>query len=257
MKLAEVKARGQALYALNCYLPFSRWARAWRMRLRAARGVQNRHEQATRLPQASWFDLITPRAIRLVETPKANGNVRLSELGVLAQAAAAMRPESEVIEIGTFDGRTTLNLAINAPPTCPVFTLDLPPDQPTQFPLDRGERHFVDKPIPGARYRNCVEPWAAGAARIVQLLGDSAAFDWTAHRGRAGLVFVDGSHAHAYALKDSETAFQLVAPRGMVIWHDYGVWEGVTRALEELEAGRNLGLRHIEGTSLVFWRRQG
>ena len=43
-------------------------------------------------------------------------------------------------------------------------------------------------------------------------------------------------------------------PGGMVIWHDYGVWPGVTRALEELEASRNLGLRHIRGTSLVFWR---
>jgi hypothetical protein len=40
----------------------------------------------------------------------------------------------------------------------------------------------------------------------------------------------------------------------MVMWHDYGAWEGVTRALEELEASRQLGLRHIRGTSLVFWR---
>jgi hypothetical protein len=29
------------------------------------------------------------------------------------------------------------------------------------------------------------------------------------------------------------------------------VWEGVTRALEEIEAARRLGLRHIRGTSLV------
>jgi hypothetical protein len=42
----------------------------------------------------------------------------------------------------------------------------------------------------------------------------------------------------------------------MVMWHDYGAWEGVTRALEELEASRKLGLRHIRGTRLVFWRAQ-
>jgi hypothetical protein len=30
----------------------------------------------------------------------------------------------------------------------------------------------------------------------------------------------------------------------------------VTRALEELEASRKLGLRHIRGTRLVFWRAE-
>ena len=56
-------------------------------------------------------------------------------------------------------------------------------------------------------------------------------------------------------IADSDTAFRLVADKGMVIWHDYGVWEGVTRALEEIEASRQLGLRHVRGTSLVVWRK--
>jgi hypothetical protein len=42
-----------------------------------------------------------------------------------------------------------------------------------------------------------------------------------------------------------------------VVWHDYGVWEGVTLALEELDAERKLGLRHVRGTSLVIWRASG
>ena len=96
---------------------------------------------------------------------------------------------------------------------------------------------------------------AHATRRITQLMGDSAAFDWSAHVGRAGLVFVDGSHAHDYVIADSDTAFRLVAKKGMVIWHDYGVWEGVTRALDEIEASRHLGLRHVRGTSLVVWRK--
>jgi hypothetical protein len=31
-------------------------------------------------------------------------------------------------------------------------------------------------------------------------------------------------------------------------------WDGVTRALDELEAKRKLRLRHLRGTGLVFWR---
>jgi len=83
---------------------------------------------------------------------------------------------------------------------------------------------------------------------------DPATFDFSAHHGRAGLVFVDGSHSYEYVIADTETAARLVAPKGVVIWHDYGVWEGVTRALEEIEASRHLGLRHVRGTSLVVWK---
>jgi hypothetical protein len=49
---------------------------------------------------------------------------------------------------------------------------------------------------------------------------------------------------------------RLAVSNGVVLWHDYGVWDGVTRALEELERTNNLGLRHIRGTSLVIWRGQ-
>jgi hypothetical protein len=250
----ELSARVSALYALDLYLPLSAVQRAWRARMRARRGEARRHAQVTRLPQAAWSDLFPRRAIHLVETEKRNGNVHLGELAVLAQAAAATRPGDEVVEIGTFDGRTTINFAINAPAACPVFTLDLPPDHPTRFSLDTDERSFVDKPAIGARFKHCGPPWSERAGKIVQLAGDSAAFDWSAHEGRAGLVFVDGSHAYDYVRADSQTAFRLAAEGATVLWHDYGVWEGVTRALEELDAARSLGLRHIRGTSLVCWR---
>jgi Methyltransferase domain len=247
-------ARWNGFYALNLYLPLWAMSDAWNRRLRTLRGVENRHAQATALPQVPWSAVLPRRPIRLVETARRNGNVRLGELAVLAQAAASATPGDEVIEIGTFDGRTTLNLSLNAPPRSPVFTLDLPPDQATEFQLAAGERHFVDKPVPGERFRACAPQWREQAGRIVQLIGDSATFDWSAHLGKAGMVFVDGSHAYDYARKDSETAFRLVARGGTVLWHDYGVWEGVTRALEHLETERKLGLRHIRGTSLVVWR---
>ena len=47
---------------------------------------------------------------------------------------------------------------------------------------------------------------------------------------------------------------RLIRPGGIVLWHYYGVWPGVTQALEELEAAPRLGLVNIRGTSLVLWR---
>jgi hypothetical protein len=248
---AGVQARLNGIYALDLFL--AAWVRLQRLRdwRRRQRGVVR--EQTTTLPQIAWREVLPRRAIRLVETGKRDGNVHLGELAILAQAVAAIPSGSIVVEIGTFDGRTTLNLAINAP-EARVFTLDLPPDEGALYALAHGERQYVDKPQPGARFRACDPGWQAAAGRITQLLGDSATFDWTPYAGRAGLVFVDGSHAYDYVRKDSETAMRLVAKGGLVLWHDYGRWEGVNRALEELEAEHRLGLRHIAGTSLVAWR---
>jgi hypothetical protein len=245
-------SRLNGLYARGVYLPVSVLAREFRSLCRRIRKVER--GQQTNLPVADWRELIDARPIRLLETRKNTGDVSLAELAVLASAAAATRAGEEIVEIGTFDGRTTLNLAVNAPAQYSVLTLDLPPDTAPKFDLAPGERAYVEKPRSGRRFLEAPPEWAGATGRINQLMGDSAAFDWSPHFGRAGLVFVDGSHAHDYVIADSDTAFRLVADKGMVIWHDYGVWEGVTRALEEIEASRQLGLRHVRGTSLVVWR---
>ena len=246
-------SRLNGLYARAVYLPVSILGRAFRDTSRRIR--KDERGQGTRLPVAPWRDVIDARPIRLLETRKNTGDVNLAELAVLASAAAATRSGDRIIEIGTFDGRTTLNMAVNAPAHLHVFTLDLPPDTAPKFDLAPGERAYVEKPRPGRRFLEAPPEWADAARRITQLVGDSATFDWSPHFGRAGLVFVDGSHAYDYVIADSETAFRLAANKGMVIWHDYGVWQGVTRALDEIEASRHLGLRHVRGTSLVVWRK--
>ena len=247
-----LESRLNGLYARSVYLPLSTLAQDFRALSRRVRGVSR--GQATRLPVVAWHDVLPRRPVSVVEPQKRSGDVSLAELAVLASAAAAVQSGEEVIEIGTFDGRTTLNFAANAPLQLQIFTLDLPPDAAPKFDLAAGERAYVDKPRSGRHFADPRPEFAAAAARITQLYGDSATFDWSAHVGRAGLVFVDGSHAYDYVVADSDTALRLTADKGMVIWHDYGVWEGVTRALEEIEASRHLGLRHVRGTSLVVWQ---
>ena len=82
-------ARLAGLYALNVYLPLSAVDDRRRLRRRARRGATSRHAQPTRLPPIEWHETLRKSSIYLVETQKRNGNVRLSELGLLAQAAAA------------------------------------------------------------------------------------------------------------------------------------------------------------------------
>jgi predicted O-methyltransferase YrrM len=188
--------------------------------------------------------------VQLREPEAVDGNVTLHELLVIARMVRALRP-AVLFEIGTFDGRTTLNMAVNAPADAHVYTLDLPWDQvdATRLRLDSGERVFVEKPTSGKRFLG-----TESAERITRLFGDSATFDFSPFRGAADFVFVDGSHAYPYVRSDSKAAVSLLSPGGVVVWHDYGVWEGVTRALDELytSAPEFAGLRHIAGTTLVY-----
>lgn len=149
-----------------------------------------------------------------------------------------------------------MNLALNAPPDCQILTLDLPPGEATQFQIDEGEQHMVRKPSPGARYEKYRATHPAAIARIHQRLGDSATFDYAPYQNSCSLVFVDGSHAYPYVRSDTTAALRLVTRGGIVIWHDYGIWNGVTKALEEIEREERLGLYNICGTSLVLWKKE-
>lgn len=251
-----VKELYYGYYATRIYLPLSSLSRRWRRFCGRIRGKQERFLQATRLPEVSWSSCSTSRMPRVWEHKIENGNVRISELGILAALAASCRHASKIFEIGTFDGRTTLNLAMNAPNTCDVYTLDLPPDQATEFELAAGERHMVEKPVPGLRYEKYRADYPSVISRIHQLLGDSATFDYSAYSDSCSLVFVDGSHAYQYAISDSRAAMRMARKGGVVVWHDYGIWEGVTTALEELEQREHFGLRSIRGTSLAFWKKE-
>jgi predicted O-methyltransferase YrrM len=251
----SMKELYHGFYATRVYLPLSSLSRRWRRFSRRVRGKSDRFLQSTRLPEVSWRRFSHTGLPRVWEHRKENGNVRPSELGILAALATDCADGTNLFEIGTFDGRTTLNLVLNAPTRCQVYTLDLPPELATKFAIAEGERHMVEKPKPGARYEQhrAAQPDAIG--RIHQLLGDSATFDYSPYHGSCSLVFVDGSHAYDYAMSDTRAAMQLVRPGGVIIWHDYGIWEGVTKALEELEQRDHLGLKNIRGTSLVYWRK--
>jgi len=68
-------------------------------------------------------------------------------------------------------------------------------------------------------------------------------------------VFVDGSHAEAYVRNDTERARALTdGADAVIVWHDYGEWDGVTEVLDRV--ARDLpGAYRVEGTTLVVWER--
>lgn len=212
--------------------------------------------QQITLSSISWRQCTTNRGVKVWEHVKANGNIRISELAVLNIIAQEVEDDTNIFEIGTFDGRTSLNLAFSSPDTCKIYTLDIKPEMDTEYTLENGERHMVEKKMLGARIEKYRETHKRITKKINQLFGDSANFDFTPYYDSCSLVFVDGSHAYDYAMSDTIEALKMVKKDGVIIWHDYGIWDGVTKALEEIETNEKMGLTNINGTSLVYWKKE-
>jgi hypothetical protein len=205
----------------------------------------------TVIPKINLSPIIDKRTrVQIREPRRVDAHVTLLELIVVNKLVKTFQPVN-LLEIGTFDGRTTLNLATNSPESARVYTLDLPPEnlEATKFPLACGEKSYVIKEKSGAKYRgtDCER-------KIVQLYGDSATFDFSPFLNMMGFIFIDGSHAYEYVLNDSKTCINLInKEKGIILWHDYMKWKGVTQALNELylNVPEFNGMRNINGTSLV------
>jgi len=190
--------------------------------------------------------MIDVRAIDAVD-----GNVSERELITICRLMRSIQPR-KLFEIGTFDGRTTLNMAVNAAPGATVHTLDLPRAElaAAASRIHAHEIVFADKPQSGERFRG-----TDAERSIVQLYGDSATFDFSPFYGAIDFVFIDASHMFDYVVNDSLHALRMLTPNGgTIVWHDYGRWDGVTAALNQLRRKRKEfeSLVSIDGTTLAL-----
>jgi len=174
-------------------------------------------------------------------------------LAVLARHAKLM------FEFGTCTGKTAYVWARNSPPGAHVVTLTLAPDNVASYTREATDDvRDVEFALRESTHTDFLYSDSPVADKVEQLFGDSKTFDVSPWAGRCDLVFVDGSHAHSYVMADSEKALELVAPGGLVLWHDYAGPRhapGVYRALNEL--AQRIPLVRIEGTTLVAYRRPG
>jgi predicted O-methyltransferase YrrM len=223
-------------------------------------GYQHDRRIAPKLPVVQ-AESIAPedQPVTILHIEAVDGNVTEKELVILARIVAWRKPMA-LFEIGTFDGRTTANLAANSPAGSRVITLDLPAESLTALStaLDPRETHYVEKSESGARYRKTFVE-----TKITALHGDSFTFDFSPYAGSLDFVFVDASHAFEYVMSDSINALGMLRPDGgTIVWHDFDRWDGVTSALNQLQRENPAfsALRWIEGTSLAILetgRRRG
>jgi hypothetical protein len=180
------------------------------------------------------------------------GGLTLLEMSLVMAATRIIMP-NQVFEIGTFLGNTTLNLALNTPIDCTVFTLDLDADHAGVVSQD-----LADAPLTALHLASKSSLDFIGSAvegKIKPLTGNSTTFDFSRWQDSVELVFIDGGHDLATVKSDTENAFRMARKDkpSCVLWHDYlnRDYSGLTYYLDELS--RQQHIVHIEETMLCAW----
>jgi predicted O-methyltransferase YrrM len=178
-----------------------------------------------------------------------------TEAWILSVFAKSAR---NIFEIGTATGRTTYLLARNSPDDARIATLTLSAEELSQYQVAASDAAAAaHSALVESQFGGFLYTGSPVASKIEQLYGDSKSFDESRWSGCCDLIFIDGSHAYSYVRSDTEKALRMLAPGGVIVWHDYRgpdheVVADVYRYLNEL--GSRLPLAHLAGTSFVVYR---
>jgi len=149
-------------------------------------------------------------------------------LYLLAQSLA---PNSVIVEIGSFKGRSTACLALGSASSTKIYAIDT---------FDGNKQDFLE----GVQFKggNFYDTFVRNMKklrifhRIIPIIGFSAKIGerW---KKPIDLLFIDGSHVYEDVKRDFELFFPWVNPGGLVVFHDvtpefpgaYSVWNEIAK----------------------------
>lgn len=181
------------------------------------------------------------------------GNVSIEELCKICLIVKFLEPK-KMLEIGTYNGMTTLQMALNAPLDCVTYTLDLPEELSATFQLSELDtyisKHFKE------RFRTSIGSYFKDRkdVNIVQKLGDSATFDYDKEVGKnIDLIFIDAAHDYKNKKIDTENAIRLLSKGGVILWHNYNdvTCPDVTKYLADIS--KEYKIFHLRNTMLAVY----
>lgn len=165
------------------------------------------------------------------------GSLLPYEIKTIATITKALRPKN-VLEIGTYEGRTALNIAINLSKNSRLYTIDLPQGESSSFK--------VGKFFHGSKIAN----------KIQQIEADSTKFDFS-KLPRMDMIFIDGAHGYYPVLSDTQNAMKILNKNGIILWDDVDNCHlGSTEAVYSQCETEGFYFYLISGTKMaVAWKK--
>ncbi len=165
-------------------------------------------------------------------SPNNSSLVSTKEIFTLTALVKYLSP-NRIFEFGSFKGWTLANLVENAEIKTQIFSLDI---------LSRDAEDSKIESILNNK-------------NVTKFIADSAVFDFTPFLKSIDYIFIDACHSEESVRKDSENAFKMLTPNGLIIWHDFNLAHpGVYKYLTELSKSKTI--YSIKNTALVIYSQR-
>ena len=176
----------------------------------------------------------------LSPTSNAGQVSHLELLGIIGLTKSFLKNGQNFLEIGTFDGNTTINVAKNIPELSKVITIDLPENTSAvaKFNYDdllvKSENRSKKKHL---NFKN-----------VEQIYHDSTTYDFS--KLNFNVAFIDGGHDYETVKSDTMNVLKHIKKPGIIFWHDYDVECEIGDLLHELV--KEYPIKWIKETRLAF-----
>lgn len=215
-----------------------------------------------RIPMARLSDIFPKDleygAIKLSNFLGHWGNLSIESVCKIALIVKYFQP-GMVFEFGTYNGMTTLQIALNTPSRSKIYTLDIGDNRKIS---PEHSLNTVDEYVANVfRYKfgTSVGSYFSGSiasSKITQIIADSAMYDFSGFERKMDFIFIDAAHDYKNKKRDTENAFMMLKTNGIILWDNYLdiLYPDLTKYLFELSS--NVKLYHLKGTSLVvYWNK--
>jgi hypothetical protein len=170
-----------------------------------------------------------------------------SDHPILRQLVERLRPET-IIEVGTWKGRSAINMARYAKETglsTEILCVDTWLGSPETW-IDRDDPNFypslnIKNGTPLLYYtflKNVIESGFEDVITPLRVPSETAFYILKNYNITAELIYIDAGHEYLSVRRDIDLYFNLLSQDGVMAGDDYGVWEGVTRAVDEFRKAR-------------------
>jgi hypothetical protein len=179
--------------------------------------------------------------LKLISPTSNAGQVsHLELLSIIGLAKSFLKPGQNFLEIGTFDGNTAHNVAINIPQVSKVITMDLPEDtsEVAKFAYDD---YLV-------KSKNRSKKKHLHLKNVEQIYHNSTTYDFD--RLTFNFSFIDGGHDYETVKSDTLNVLKYIQRPGIILWHDYDVECEIGDLLHAL--AKEHSIKWIKGTRLAY-----
>ncbi len=182
---------------------------------------------------------------------------RRKDSTILATFAANVAP-GQMLDIGTYFGRSAASMAVNSPQST-IYTVNILPEQ-VEDNAGGFVTEFLTKEQIGVYYRE------KNLKNIKQIYTNTKTWKVESEINSLSLVFVDGCHDEEFVYSDTKLILDRVKQGGFVLWHDFSpdyrgnfCWindsmKGVERLMSEKLITPYV--LNVKGSWIGIWRKE-